>query len=754
MLLLGSRSITVEGVTVFPDHADPDQFWYLPGPVQLARRPDGDQAFTFIKYKPAAVAGGAKGGGFLMFQVDLRLEPDLERRITSRLRSIAKGRPRLTVVPFDEGTVQAIALNLQGSGGVAAQPAPEGSFRAVEQILGATTPSLQGNNTAAFSLTLSQEGATILEHAFEQGTAPVGVLYDLKFTGMRPALHVEITANLERVYQQFGAALDAQVYFIQAGIDAAFEKLVQDGAIHINVIDFVGGDDQAEKEKWALDFFKENLLKQWFEPTLTPGQVAGGRVTTEPLSAVLARGNALRPPTTTPPTRPADAPPPASAPHTAPPTAGTGSPDPTEGHNPRTPPADPNGALAPTDGTGTPPASSTPAAAAAVGAPRLAPPSQPATTPPAGLSQPPAGGGTPAVVSFHLRFVDQTERKTVKVVYDRSEATQRTYAPQGFFGVLIAGLDRSRHFVEVDLDDPFFRVFQIVVDPPDDFAGIGLRSAQVALDYGDPANPAELKHKDLRFEAGAAPLAAQTMEVFLNSDLDLEYRKSVQYHFSTTSGWEGSQFSYEQPATTTADRTLVLVPHDQIGFLAVEVVATRVDWSVVDSIDVHLRHESGGETLEQQLLLTKDSPKTTWKVRTSAPSARDYTWRLVHHLADGTTKEVVGAEPSRAALLPVDDPFPGALNLTVLPLLDANRTRMAFVDIEYHDEEGNYHREERLSMKPTDTDPVTKQIAVLDLKKKAYSYQITLVGTNNQMTKLPPVTTTDDLIAISEPQPA
>jgi hypothetical protein len=37
MLLLGAKSITVEGIAVFPDHADPDQFWYLPGPVSLAR---------------------------------------------------------------------------------------------------------------------------------------------------------------------------------------------------------------------------------------------------------------------------------------------------------------------------------------------------------------------------------------------------------------------------------------------------------------------------------------------------------------------------------------------------------------------------------------------------------------------------------------------------------------------------------------------------------------------------------------------
>lgn len=191
---------------------------------------------------------------------------------------------------------------------------------------------LRGNNTAAFSLTLSQEGATILEQAFEQGTAPIGVLYDLKFTGMRPALHVEITADLERVYTQFGASLDAQVYFVQAGIDAAFEKLVQDGVIQIKVLDFVGAADQAEKERWALDFFKENLLRTWFEPTLTPDQLAGVRVTAEPLQNVLARGNALRPPVTEAPPRPAAAAAAPAAPTRPPaaPTAGTGSEDPTE----------------------------------------------------------------------------------------------------------------------------------------------------------------------------------------------------------------------------------------------------------------------------------------------------------------------------------------------------------------------------------------------------------------------------------------
>ncbi len=50
----------------------------------------------------------------------------------------------------------------------------------------------------------------------------------------------------------------------------AFEKLKQDGVITVKVINFTDAADEADKEKWALDFFKQNLLQQWFQPTLAP----------------------------------------------------------------------------------------------------------------------------------------------------------------------------------------------------------------------------------------------------------------------------------------------------------------------------------------------------------------------------------------------------------------------------------------------------------------------------------------------------
>jgi hypothetical protein len=282
------KPLNVGGTAVFRDHADPNQFWYLPGPVQLARRPDSNRAaFSFIKYKPAVAGAGIKGGGFAMFETTLELSPNKEQTIKAAvLTEPGVTQPRLSPVIFESGAVQCVALNVQGAGGTTAAAPPPGAFNAVETILGTATPSMDAQNRAAFSLTLSQEGAIILEQAFEQGLAPIGVLYTFVYTGMRPALEVEITADLEMVFNHFSASLEAQYAWVRAGIDAAFESLKQTGAIKIKIINFTGDADEAEQEKWALAFFKDELLAKWFEPTFTPGQLASPQAQADPLAEV------------------------------------------------------------------------------------------------------------------------------------------------------------------------------------------------------------------------------------------------------------------------------------------------------------------------------------------------------------------------------------------------------------------------------------------------------------------------------------
>lgn len=84
MLMLGSKALMIEGVTVLPDHADKQQFWYLPAPISLAKRNNIPQ-FTLIRYRPAVAGSAHKGGGFLIMEVELRLEPEVERKIMTAL---------------------------------------------------------------------------------------------------------------------------------------------------------------------------------------------------------------------------------------------------------------------------------------------------------------------------------------------------------------------------------------------------------------------------------------------------------------------------------------------------------------------------------------------------------------------------------------------------------------------------------------------------------------------------------------------
>ena len=72
-------------------------------------------------------------------------------------------------------------------------------------------------------------------------------------------------------------------------------------------------------------------------------------------------------------------------------------------------------------------------------------------------------------------------------------------------------------------------------------------------------------------------------------------------------------------------------------------------------------------------------------------------YKCRHHLKDGTALESQELSTTQTAIL-VDDPFPGALELTFFPFLDSASVRKAIVDVEYKDKENKYERKERLEI--------------------------------------------------------
>ena len=767
MLLFSDQSFVVNGITVFPDHKDPNQFWCLPGPVGLETM-DGstEPQFSLIMYAPDVATAGIQGTGFLNVTLDLKLSDDNKGAIMGQIRTTFPNadNPLITPVQFDSGTVQIVALGAQGSGTSATIPS-NASGVAVQNILGASNPELFGNNDALFALTLTEEGATILEQAFQDGMAPVGGIYNLQFTGVQPALDVKITADLKRVYESFSVDLTAQVYFVSAGIDATFEKLRQDGAIQIEVVNLTTDASNADRENWALNLFKDQILSTWFQPSLSPTTAAAADA--QSVNIPTRTGTGTTPTVTGTPSvtggltqlRPTNqmgsggtvgsmTNPQAGG---ARPTMGSGG----------TPPPSGGGAAGATTPTATKPATPTPTP------PPATPPTTSKTTPPVtggqsgvnvsnpltnplkslpGTASAASSAASPYSVALRLKFVSQDEQKTVTYDFNQMSAVQRTYSPQGYFGLLLQGIDQSKHFLKVDGTDPFFNHFAITVNPPRDFAGIGLLVAHVAVDYGDASSSTPVKHNEFEFTPSSA--TPQTWTVFEGLIQQTQYNYTADYKFDPESGWVGEQTSYTLPAVKTEDRVLNLDPYDFLGFLQISVSADRIDPSVVDRIEVPLQYQApSGWQASTTIIVRPGGVAQFWKLRIADKTARTYTYSTNCYLKDGTLISSPQVSSTASAII-VSDPFLGAINLTLQPAFSAAAYSLAIVEVSYKDAAHNYSFQTTQQIQAGTTTAPIVHIPIIDRALNSYQYRLTFITTGNQQQLGNYNTATDPLLVV------
>jgi hypothetical protein len=366
-------------------------------------------------------------------------------------------------------------------------------------------------------------------------------------------------------------------------------------------------------------------------------------------------------------------------------------------------------------------------------APTTTPSTTAPTTPASSASPGTVAGGDnpiPAVAALKLKFIRQEERKTLTLRYNRAEAVRRVYAPQGFFGLLLKDLgNKSKYFQEIGLDHPFFRELTVEASIPIDFSRIGLHSAQLAIDYGDPAVPQDHKHGDFTFTAD--DIGPKTFTVFLNSTRDIAYDVSYQYHFDPQSGWTGDRFSYEVPNTSTTDRTLFVNPYEHIEFREMIFSPGEIEWDILESIEVRLEAPGYGDPAPRtSFRLTKESGAQTWKLRgaKSTPADRRVTYTLVHTLKDGPS-ETQGPFVATVNTIIVHDLFDHSLRLEFIPLFDPVQIERVFIDVEYRDALNHYERIERLELTGADRNPAKLRIPLRGTQR-SYRRRFTFVGKN------------------------
>lgn len=301
MLYLEAPFYFINGISVFRDHADPLQFYFMPMAPRLRRIKDDATGrmvpqIQLIKYR-SAVAGA---GGFLNFDVHVGLEESEQDDLASELKRLARlaDKPRLAPVPLVDGSVRMLLFGQEsanpapppkspsGASG-AAQPAPvtvattttpvaPDQPRFVVKIDHAAKPSLYGDNQAAFSVQLDQYGTAVLEKALMGEMAPVGIVYALDYLALRPAFSVRLHVDWDRVQSYMDENFGHEGFFDSIQIDNAVDKLIESKAIVMEADDFVpDSEDQGatgERFKAAQARVQNMITDAFFQSSLPPMQ--------------------------------------------------------------------------------------------------------------------------------------------------------------------------------------------------------------------------------------------------------------------------------------------------------------------------------------------------------------------------------------------------------------------------------------------------------------------------------------------------
>jgi hypothetical protein len=285
MLYLNPPYYIIDGVSIFPDDSDPLQYYFLPMMPHLSTTKDPATGNDVPVIQLIEYEGSAGTGGFINFDVNLGIDPDALQDVAAKLKRQAhlSDAPRLSPVTFVDGSVKLLILGAQSPDPTTTPPAKPAAPTApldsgpkfVIKIQNAVKPALYGDNQASFSVQLDQYGATILEQALKGQMVPIAVIYALDFLALRPAFHVHLHVDWDRVQSFLDEQCGGNMLLFSAEVDKIVDKLIEKQAITIEVDSFVADGDAGshavagDKDRATSEVY-EMIKKNFFESSLPP----------------------------------------------------------------------------------------------------------------------------------------------------------------------------------------------------------------------------------------------------------------------------------------------------------------------------------------------------------------------------------------------------------------------------------------------------------------------------------------------------
>ncbi|WP_129337060.1 hypothetical protein [Cellulomonas endophytica] len=260
MLLLDSRCAVLDGVSVFPDHADPLQWYYAPARPHLTVV-DGTPMFQLVGFR------GSRTGGLLSFDCNIGLEQPqidaLEGEIERRYD--LDGTPRLAAVPPVDGSVRLVIM------GTDSGSPTEGAPFVVRAVHNAK-PSLYNDNAASFSVLLDEDAYAIVQGTLDAAILPIAVVYSLDYLALRPAYQVTLSIDWDRVQKHLDETFGTKAWIFSSDISEVVDELDESKAIDLRADTFVPEDTEGviDRRDAALAQVKAMITAAFFEPSLPP----------------------------------------------------------------------------------------------------------------------------------------------------------------------------------------------------------------------------------------------------------------------------------------------------------------------------------------------------------------------------------------------------------------------------------------------------------------------------------------------------
>jgi len=275
--------MTVKGIQLLQDYADPTSYYYVPTYPRVATNEDGTFQFLCLKYVDPA---GKSGGGLFHALVEFTLPGDIVADLEKELRkSVPDGKivgpvPLMQAEPAEgedePGSFEVVSAVLSDIGGF------------TRKVITSGKAPITPGSRAALAAILNPQGATLLWDSLSGPTSDVSIAINAYYEAAVMSFDARITADVTTIYNHFSSLMNVQQDYTRRQLRDITDDLYRKGNIKVEVLDRSKALDLKAGDLQALvDTVTNKIIELMFdsktgfsadpprEVAVEPGQIKG-----------------------------------------------------------------------------------------------------------------------------------------------------------------------------------------------------------------------------------------------------------------------------------------------------------------------------------------------------------------------------------------------------------------------------------------------------------------------------------------------